>query len=106
MLARFSVRRIWLLFTSCLSLAPPSHSGVMKGRQQGRPTKWVSATMKEHVSVGKPGVKFEVWEKWKKNRRKLGTLTISVGGLRWRPHKGKRSKQRSWDAFAEWFAPE
>ncbi|PYK81631.1 MAG: hypothetical protein DMF27_06695 [Verrucomicrobia bacterium] len=78
----------------------------MKGRQQGRPTKWVSATMKEHVSVGKPGVKFEVWEKWKKNRRKLGTLTISVGGLRWRPHKGKLSKQRSWDAFAEWFAPE
>ncbi|PYL04582.1 MAG: hypothetical protein DME32_01520 [Verrucomicrobia bacterium] len=78
----------------------------MKGRQQGRPTKWVSATMKEHVAVGKPGVKFEVWEKWKKNRRKLGTLTISVGGLRWRPHKGKLSKQRSWDAFAEWFAPE
>ncbi len=78
----------------------------MKGRQQGRPTKWVSATLKEHVSVGKPGVKFEVWEKWKKNRRKLGTLTISVGGLRWRPHKGKLSKQRSWDAFAEWFAPE
>ena len=87
-------------------VSSPSHSVVMKGRQQGRPTKWVSATMKEHVSVGKPGVKFEVWEKWKKNRRKLGTLTISVGGLRWRPHKGKLSKQRSWDAFAEWFAPE
>src|SRR5207253_2373519 len=42
----------------------------------------------------------------RKHRSKLGTLTISVGGLRWRPHKGKLSKQRSWDAFAEWFAPE
>ena len=50
----------------------------MKGRQQGRPTKWVTATMKEHVAVGKPGVKFEVWEKWKKNRRKLGTLAVTV----------------------------
>ena len=78
----------------------------MKGRQQGRPTKWVTATMKEHVAVGKPGVKFEVWEKWKKNRRKLGTLTVTVGGLRWRPHKGKLSKQLSWDTFAEWFEGE
>jgi hypothetical protein len=78
----------------------------MKGRQQGRPTKWVTATIKEHFAVGKPGVKFEVWEKWKKNRRKLGTLTISAGGLRWLPHKGKLSKHRSWDRFAEWFGAE
>jgi hypothetical protein len=62
--------------------------------------------MKEHVAVGKPGVKFEVWEKWKKNRRKLGTLTVTVGGLRWRPHKGKLSKQLNWDTFAEWFEGE
>jgi len=78
----------------------------MKGRQHGRPTKWVTATMKEHVAVGKPGVKFEVWEKWKKNRRKLGTLTVTVGGLRWRAHKGKLSKQLSWDTFAERFEGE
>jgi len=78
----------------------------MKGRQQGRPTKRVTATIKEHFAVGKPGVKFEVWEKWKKNRRKLGTLTVTVGGLRWRPHKGKLSKQRTWDTLAEWFASE
>jgi hypothetical protein len=78
----------------------------MKGRQQGRPTKRVTATMKEHVAVGKPGVKFEVCEKWKKTRRKLGTLIVTVGGLRWRPHKGKRSKQLSWDTFAEGFDKE
>jgi len=62
--------------------------------------------MKEHVAVGKPGVKFEVWEKWKKNRRKLGTLTVTVGGLRWRPHKAKLLKQLNWDTFAEWFEGE
>jgi hypothetical protein len=78
----------------------------MKGRQKGRPTKWVCARVRESVGIGKPGIQFEVWEKWKRKRRKLGTLTISVGGLRWWPHKGKRSKQKTWDAVAEWFLPE
>ena len=45
----------------------------MKGRQKGRPTKWVEASVQEIVPVGKPGVTFEVWGKWKKKRRKLGT---------------------------------
>lgn len=35
----------------------------MKGRQKGRPTKWVSASVGESISVGKPGVTFEVWGK-------------------------------------------
>jgi hypothetical protein len=74
----------------------------MKGRQPGRPTKWVKASVLEYVEIGKPGIQFEVWEKWKRNRRKLGTLTISVGGLRWRPVNGKLSKQKSWDILAEW----
>jgi hypothetical protein len=75
----------------------------VKGRQKGRPTKWVQATVKERVSVGKPGVKFEVWGKWKKKRRKLGTLTVSVGGLRWWPHKAPGYRQRNWEQLAEWF---
>ena len=74
----------------------------MKGRQPGRPTKWVKASVLEYVEIGKPGIQFEVWEKWKRNRRKLGTLIISVGGLRWRPLSGKLSKQKSWDILAEW----
>jgi hypothetical protein len=78
---------------------------IMKGRQKGRPTKWVSATVEEYVSIGKRGVQFEVWEKWRKKRRKLGTLTVSVGGLRWWPHKGKVSRQTSWDTLASWFTP-
>ena len=74
----------------------------MKGRQKGRPTKWVSASVGEYIDIGKPGIEFEVWEKWKQKRRKLGTLTVSVGGLRWWPHKGKVSRQRSWDELANW----
>jgi len=60
----------------------------------------------EYVTIGKPGVVFEVWDKWsKKNRRKLGTLTVSVGGLRWWPCSGKIAKNKSWNAVAEWFTP-
>ena len=77
----------------------------MKGRQPGRPTKWVSARVLECLDIGKPGVQFEVWEKWKRTRRKIGTLTISVGGLRWRPANGKLLKQKSWDALTDWFTP-
>jgi hypothetical protein len=77
----------------------------MRGRRKGRPTKWVSAMVREHVTVGKPGVRFDVWGKWKKRRKKLGTLTVSVGGLRWSPHKSPRTKyrHRNWERLAEWF---
>jgi len=79
----------------------------MKGRIPGRPTKWVAAKIKEEVSIGKPGVKFEVWDKWKWNGKdkKAGTLIVSVGGLRWRAGKG-RFQQKSWDAVAKWFSGE
>jgi hypothetical protein len=75
----------------------------MKGRQKGRPTKWVSATISEYFGIGKRGITFEVWEKWKQKDRKLGTLTVSVGGLRWWPQDGKRHKQKSWAALSDWF---
>ena len=77
----------------------------MKGRQKGRPTKWVTASVSEYIGVGKRGIQFEVWEKWKRTDRKLGTLTVSVGGLKWRPQNGKLSKQKSWAAVAEYFNP-
>ena len=44
------------------------------GRQKGRPTKWVKATVWEYFGVGRRGIQFEVWEKWKRTNRKLGTL--------------------------------
>ena len=76
----------------------------MKGRQRGRPTKRVSARLDQSVTVGRPGITFEVWGKWKKRRKKLGTLTVSVGGLRWWPHKAPKARQRSWEWIADWFA--
>jgi len=81
----------------------------LAGREEGRPTKWVSATVHEVVDVGKPGVTFEVWDKWKwkkRKRKKLGTLTISVGGLRWWPHRSPISRQRSWRRVAAWLENE
>jgi hypothetical protein len=75
----------------------------MKGRQSGRPTKWVQASVRETVFIGKAGIRFEVWQKWKKVDRKLGTMIVSVGGIRWRPMNGKLSRRRSWSGLAEWF---
>jgi len=75
----------------------------MKGRQKGRPTKWVTIRLGEYVNVGKRGAEFEVWEKWRKKDRKLGTLTVTVGGLAWRPSNGKRFLRRSWNTVATWF---
>jgi len=76
----------------------------MKGRQKGRPTKWVYASVDQWLDVDKTGFHFAVWKKWKRRKQKLGTLTISVGGLRWRPGKGKALRRRSWDDVAEWLA--
>lgn len=78
----------------------------MKGRQPGRPTKVVTATVVQPVPIGKPGVTFEVWDKWKKKRRKLGTLTISVGGLRWWPNNGRKDRTLRWRRVAEMFEHE
>ncbi len=75
----------------------------MKGRQRGRPTKWVAARLGEAVGIGKPGVTFEVWEKWKRKGKKLGTLTVSVGGLRWWPQKSPKYRRRTWEQVAALF---
>jgi hypothetical protein len=75
----------------------------MKGRQKGRPTKRVLATIQEPLLVGKPGVTFEVWDKWRRKRRKVGTLTVSVGGLRWWPRDSPNYRQRKWEDVAAWF---
>jgi hypothetical protein len=75
-----------------------------RGRQPGRPTKWVFASLEQTVAVNTLGVKFDVWRKWKKRRRKLGTLVVSVGGLRWLPAGGRLQRRRDWDAVREWLS--
>jgi hypothetical protein len=56
------------------------------------------------VEVDRTGFSFAVWKKWKRTRRKVGTLTVSVGGLRWRPASGKASRRLTWDDVAEWLS--
>ena len=74
----------------------------MKGRRPGRPTKWVYATVNQKFYLGKPGLVLEVWKKWKQQGKKLGTLTVSVGGLRWAPSGGK-TRRRNWGEVSKWF---
>jgi len=47
-------------------------------------------------------MRFIVWQKWKKSRRRLGSLTVSVGGLKWRPASKQLMRRATWQAFAEW----
>ena len=75
----------------------------MRGRRPGRPTKWLKATVEESLYLDRTGIQFEVWTKWKKTDKKLGTLIVSVGGLRWLPGSGKKVRRKSWDAAREWF---
>jgi hypothetical protein len=73
----------------------------MKGRQKGRPTKWVSASVEQWIDVNKAGFRFHVAPKWKRNTKTTGTLIVSVGGLRWLPRSGKRTRWWSWDEVAD-----
>jgi len=73
-----------------------------RGRRPGRPTKWLWAQVHEPMQLSRTGITFEVWGKWKKKDKKLGTLTVSVGGLRWLPSSGKWTRRKSWRKTAEW----
>jgi hypothetical protein len=74
----------------------------MRGRRPGRPRQWLTATIDEPLDLGRTGITFEVWRKWKKKDRKIGTLTVSVGGLRWLPSGGRWKRRRSWSEVEEW----
>lgn len=74
----------------------------MKGRQPGRPTKWVYAHVGQWVDVDRTGFKFVVCQKWKHKEKRIGTLTVSVGGLRWLPAKGKARRRRTWTEVGDW----
>jgi hypothetical protein len=76
----------------------------MKGRQLGRPTKWVQAQIGQHVRVNRTGFSFVVWEKWKRVENRVGTLTVSVGGLRWLPTHGRATRRRTWLEVADWLS--
>jgi hypothetical protein len=76
--------------------------GKREGQTTGRPTKWVASRLRESVSVGKPGMVFDVLLKWKRKEKKLGTPTVTVGGLRWRRGNSK-PRNRNRDSVAEWF---
>jgi hypothetical protein len=74
----------------------------MKGRQKGRPTKWVRASVEQWIDVNRTGIKFDITRKWKRRSKKLGTLIVSVGGLRWLPAKGKATRWQDWNRVKDW----
>ncbi len=38
----------------------------MRGRQKGRPTKYVKASIQEPIWLGRAGIQFDVWDKWER----------------------------------------
>ena len=75
----------------------------MKGRQPGRSTKWVSASIEQVIDVNRSGIRFAVWRKWKKQGKRLGTLVVNNSGLRWLPPGAKTFRRKSWTEFEQWF---
>ncbi len=76
----------------------------MRGRQPGRPTNWVNASVAQHIVVDRIGLEFRVWKKWSKKGGRLGTLLVSNGGLRWRPGNGKYLRRRTWAQVAKFLS--
>lgn len=74
----------------------------MKGRQKGRPTKWVQASVEQLIDVNRAGIRFDVSAKWKRNEKTVGTLIVSVGGLRWLPRHGRATRWRDWNQVEAW----
>lgn len=64
----------------------------------GKYSKWAKLEVNQPLWLTKAGVSIVVWDKWGKKRK--GTLIVSVGGLRWKPYKGKRPVRISWDQLA------
>jgi hypothetical protein len=65
----------------------------------GKYSKWARLDIKETLWLTKAGVSIVVWDKWGKKRK--GKLTVSVGGLRWKPYMGKKAVRVTWDELAD-----
>jgi hypothetical protein len=65
----------------------------------GRPRKWATARITEPVELGKSGIEIVLWDKW--GRQRMGTVIVSVGGVRWYPYKAKRPYRVRWDKLTE-----
>ena len=76
----------------------------MRGRQPGRSIKWVHASVEQVFDLNRNGVSFEVWSKWKRTDKKVGTLIVNSSGVRWLPANGKVFRRRRWDKLAEWLS--
>ena len=76
----------------------------MRGRQPGRPTKWVTASVEQVVDVDRVGIMFHVWRKWSKSGGRIGTLLVNNGGLRWRPAQGKYLRRKTWRQVADFLS--
>jgi len=76
----------------------------MRGRQPGRATNWVAASIDQRIPVNRVGMTFQVWKKWSKAHGRLGTLLVSNGGLRWRPANGKYLRRKTWRQVAEFLS--
>ena len=72
-------------------------------RRQGKPTRTVTAKVNQEIEIGKPGMTFEVRDKTKRKNTKMGTLIVSVGGVRWRAKNGKLFRQVPWPQVIDWF---
>lgn len=76
----------------------------MRGRQKGRATNRVAASVDQGIPINRAGMKFQVFKKWSRAHGRLGTLLVNNGGLRWRPANGKYLRRKTWQQVAEFLS--
>ncbi len=76
----------------------------MAARTPGRLVHKVFATIEKAIPLKVTGIEFTVERKWKGGReRRVGSLIVNAGGLRWRTARRWHRRRLSWDQVAALF---
>lgn len=76
----------------------------MAERRPGRLVHTVSATIEKEIPLKVTGVEFTVERKWKGGRnRRVGTLIVNAGGIRWRAARRWHKKRITWEQVLAMF---
>lgn len=72
--------------------------GTVSGKISAMADTTINMRIEHPIPVGNVDVKYEV----RRGTDLLGTLSISKGGLDWRPKGARKTRVSNWEQFDEW----
>jgi len=70
----------------------------MAERKPGRLVHTVTASVQRAIPLKVTGIEFGVFRKWRRSaQRRVGTLVVNAGGLRWRSARRWSTKRLTWE---------